>query len=143
VTFSLSNRSRAQLVGVHPDLRRVVERALELTAVDFAIVEGLRSLARQKTLVAKGASKTLASKHLLQVDGWGHAVDAMAVGDLDGDGDVDAQDKGRTWDPAVYAQIAEAFDAAAAELGVAIRWGGRFKSFFDGPHFELAGSTRA
>lgn len=29
----------------------------------------------------------------------------------------------------------------AAAKGIPIRWGGKFKSFFDGPHFELVGIT--
>lgn len=137
MTFALSARSRAKLVGVHPDLVRVVQRAIELTDIDFAVSEGLRNTSRQKTLMAKGFSRTLKSKHLVQLDGYGHAVDLVAVGDLDGDGDIDAQDKALTWDASLYHEIARAMDAAALELGVKTRWGGRFKNFFDGPHHEL------
>ncbi len=61
----------------------------------------------------------------------------MAVGDINGDGRVDHQDKSLTWDRDAYAEIATAWKRAADELGVKIRWGGDFKSFFDGPHFEL------
>jgi peptidoglycan L-alanyl-D-glutamate endopeptidase CwlK len=133
----LSLKSLARLDGVHPDLVRVVERAIALTKVDFAVAEGVRTPERQAVLVSQGFSKTLNSKHLIQRDGYGWAVDVVAVGDLDRDGHIDAQDTKHTWDRALYEDIARAFDAASIELGVSIRWGGRFKSFFDGPHFEL------
>lgn len=77
------------------------------------------------------------SKHLLQTDGWAHAIDVVAVGDLNMDGVVDVQDRSITWDKEIYGRIAEAMYAAAKEFGVKIRWGGEFKSLFDGPHFEL------
>ena len=99
-------------------------------------------MARQRDLVARGSSLTLHSMHLPQPDGYGHAVDLVAVGDLDGDGDIDAQDKALTWEPGLYGAIAEAMGTAARDIGVSIRWGGTFKThrgrpYFDGPHFEL------
>lgn len=140
--FVLGERSRERLTDVHPYLVKVVERAIELTPYDFAVSEGVRDKARQSMLVKRGSSLTLYSKHLVQGDGFGHAVDLVAVGDLDGDGDVDAQDRDKTWDHEIYRSIAWAMDEAAKELGVRIRWGGTFKTrkgepYFDGPHFEL------
>ncbi len=121
MTFSLSTRSYHNLEGVHPDLVRVVERAIALSSVDFTVTEGLRSQSRQKQLVAAGASQTMNSRHLT-----GHAVDLAAlVG-----GKV-------SWDWPLYYKIADAMKAAAKELGVSIVWGGDWKSFKDGPHFEL------
>ncbi|MFM7012456.1 MAG: M15 family metallopeptidase, partial [Betaproteobacteria bacterium] len=70
MTFVFGARSLAKLKGIHPDLRKVMDRAIELTPIDFAVTEGLRTEARQKELVAIGASKTLRSRHLT-----GHAVD--------------------------------------------------------------------
>ena len=135
--FRLGSVSLRRLRGVHPDLIRVVALGLEYSPYDFTVTEGLRELERQRQLVAKGFSKTLHSKHLVQPDGYGHAVDVMAVGDLDKDGDADAQDKALTWKPELYRDIANAMKRAASELEIQIRWGGDFKSFFDGPHFEL------
>lgn len=145
--FTFGKRSRERLEGVHPDLVRVAELGLELSPYDFAVAEGKRTRARQAELVASGASMTMDSKHLEQADGWAHALDVVAVGDLDADGDVDAQDKARTWDPDVYTAINSAMQQAAAELGVKIRWGGTFKRrdgrpFFDGPHFEIVSESR-
>lgn len=75
--FKLSQRSLDRLEGVHPDLVAVVLQAITLTKIDFGVVEGLRTLERQKELVEKKMSQTMNSKHLRQEDGWGHAVDLV------------------------------------------------------------------
>lgn len=112
--FRFSNRSKKRLYGfVHPDLVRVIDRALALSDVDFGVIEGLRSLARQKKLVATGASKTLKSYHLKHDDGFSHAADVLAyVGSR------------HSYDWALYVKIADAVRRAATELGVRVRWGG-------------------
>lgn len=118
--FKLSKRSRYSLLGVHPDLVRVVERAIQLTEVDFVVIEGLRTPTRQAELVKAGASQTQNSRHLT-----GHAVDLAAwVGTV-------------RWDWPLYPRIAAAMKQAAKELGVPIEWGGDWTSFKDGPHFQL------
>ena len=119
--FKLGKRSIERLQGVHPDLVRVVERAIDLTPVDFTVLEGLRSPERQQILVASGGSQTLNSRHIT-----GHAVDLGAWVDNQVD-----------WSWPLYAKIANAMKAAAKELGVAIVWGGDWRTFKDGPHFEL------
>jgi len=119
--FTLSPRSIDRMAGVHPDLVRVVRRAIELTTVDFAITQGLRTVEQQRQLVADGKSRTMNSRHLT-----GHAVDVVAMVD----GKV-------SWTFAHYEAIAHAFKAAAKALGVPIVWGGDWASFRDGPHFEL------
>ncbi|MGP1395411.1 MAG: M15 family metallopeptidase [Inquilinaceae bacterium] len=120
--FALGARSRRRLAGVHPDLVAVVEAAIRITPVDFGVLEGVRSLTRQKALVAAGASRTLRSRHLT-----GHAVDLGAwVGGT------------FRWDWPLYPPIARAMKAAAEDLGVPIAWGGDWKRFRDGPHFELS-----
>lgn len=73
--FSLSFKSQSNLEGVHPALVRVVRRALAMNIMDFTVTEGVRSLDRQQHLVQTGASQRLQSKHLIQADGYGHAVD--------------------------------------------------------------------
>lgn len=120
--YVLGARSKTRLNGLHKDLVAVVERAIEITGVDFTVLEGMRTLARQKKLVAKGASKTLNSRHLT-----GHAVDLGAYVD----GTV-------RWDWPLYHVIAKAMKQAAEELNVDMDWGGDWKSFPDGPHFQLA-----
>lgn len=125
--FKLSARSRARLVGVHPELVKVVERAIQLTDVDFVVTEGLRASERQRQLFNAGASTTMNGRHLT-----GHAVDLAAwVATGPGKGEV-------RWDWPLYHRIAAAMKTAAAELGVSIIWGGDWKTFKDGPHFELS-----
>jgi len=122
MTFKLGRKSREKLVGVKYDLVRVVERAIQLTDVDFIVLEGVRSPSRQLVLVNAGASTSLNSRHIT-----GDAVDLGAmVGNV------------VRWDWPLYHKIAAAMKQAAKELDVAIVWGGDWKSFPDGPHFELA-----
>lgn len=115
---TLNQRSRNALVGVHPDLVRVVELAASRCEVPMVVTEGLRNLERQAELKAAGKSWTLNSRHLT-----GHAIDIV-----DGDNyayDIPDLDK-----------IAAAMKAAAVELNIPIVWGGDWKTR-DTPHFEL------
>ena len=147
--FTLSQRSLDRLVGVNPSLVAVVRRAIQLTAVDFAVTEGVRTLARQKQLVAEGKSQTMNSKHIA-----GNAVDLVVmVGGVP------------SWEISDYVKVADAMKTAAKELKVSIRWGAAWsvdnltvfaggaksaydayvagkrqagsKPFIDAPHFEL------
>lgn len=148
--FKLSARSLAKLDGVNPDLVRVVKRAIELTKVDFAVTEGLRTPARQRELFAKGAS---------QIKEGGTHVDGRAV-------DVVAYIGNRiSWELNLYDDIADAMRLAALEANVGLRWGAAWnvpdirmwrgtmeeamnfyiderrkqnrRPFIDGPHFEM------
>ena len=145
--FHLSRRSEKRLSGLHPDLIKVVRRALQVATRDFTVLEGLRTEARQRQLVADGASQTMNSRHLT-----GHAVD---IAPLDDD-EV-------TWQWHYYFGLASAVQQAAQELETPIVWGGIWdrrlngegdpelgqqeyiarrrargkKAFLDGPHFEL------
>jgi peptidoglycan L-alanyl-D-glutamate endopeptidase CwlK len=120
--YRLGLRSKLRLQGVHPDLVRVVEQAIEITRVDFTVLEGMRTEDRQRELVKKGASTTMRSRHLT-----GHAVDLGAYVD----GTV-------RWDWPLYHTIADAMKQAAQELKVDMEWGGDWKSFPDGPHYQLS-----
>tara|TARA_R100001591_G_scaffold51968_1_gene62052 strand:+ start:32 stop:496 length:465 start_codon:yes stop_codon:yes gene_type:complete len=152
--YKLSGRSLNKLEGVHPTMVDTVKRAIELSKVDFGVIYGVRSLAEQKRLYEAKRSQTMKSKHLVQEDGYSHAVDLMAY---------DGSDP--SWDIVMYDDIADAMKAAAKETGARIRWGAawtidniaewerpmqdamnnyidvRRKSgrtpFIDGPHFEL------
>ena len=120
----LNTTSHQRLRGVHPDLVRVVRRCAADWAdpeTGFIVTQGLRTLEEQKLLKAKGASRTLRSRHLT-----GHAVD-LAVS-------VRGQIR---WDWPLYAKLAKAMKAAAKAEKVPIEWGGDWTSFKDGPHFQL------
>lgn len=154
MAFRLSQRSLDRLEGVHPEMVAVVERAIQLTEVDFGVTQGVRTLEEQKANVAAGRSQTMRSKHLLQDDGFSHAVDVVAyVGS-----DV-------SWELNLYDDICDAFKQAAEEVGCSIKWGAAWsegdirsypgsaedammayvdlrrsqgrRPFIDAPHFEL------
>jgi len=125
VTFKLGATSLTRLKGVHPDLVKVVTRAIEISTLDFTVLEGLRTMERQKALVEAGSSQTLKSRHLT-----GHAVDLGAWVDDQVD-----------WSWPLYARIAGAMKMAAKEVNVPIEWGGDWITFKDGPHFQLPWSN--
>ena len=118
--YKLGARSKQRLKGVHDDLVKVVERAIEITTVDFTVLEGLRDPERQKTLMESGASQTLNSRHIT-----GHAVDLGAWVDNQVD-----------WSWPLYHKIASAMKEAAKQVDVPIEWGGDWK-MKDGPHWQL------
>lgn len=156
MSFTLGSRSRSNLIGVHPKLIAVVERAIVITSQDFTVHDGLRTLEKQRAHVASGTSWTLASKHLRQLDGFGHAVDLVpfVAGEL-------------SWDWSACYEVAAAIASAANERTLDLRWGGvwdrplraygisaaaareacenyvhrrrvaRKRAAIDGPHFEL------
>ena len=121
--FKLSQRSISNLEGVHPDLVKVVHRAIEITEVDFIVTEGLRSEARQRNLYKQGKSKTLNSRHLT-----GHAIDVAAI----------SEENEVTWKKGYYYKISKAMKKAAEENNIDLEWGGDWKSFYDGVHFQLS-----
>lgn len=117
--FKLSSRSLKALEGVHPDLVAVVHRAIQITPVDFVVIEGVRTIERQRELLKAGASQTLKSRHLT-----GHAVDlAVWIGTV-------------RWEMPPYQRLAVAVKAAAADVGVPIEWGYDLW-LWDAPHWQL------
>ena len=157
--FRFGERSRNELVGVHPDLVEVCYRAIEISPADFVVFDGLRTAAEQNALYQRGASQIdgyrRIGRHQKQPTGFGHAVDLVPwIG-------------GRfVWDWGAIYQLTRAVHGAALEKGVDIRWGGCWehinplcgdpenwvaayvkrklaagrRAFNDGPHFELYGA---
>ena len=149
MSFKLSQRSLDKLEGVHPDMVKCVTSAIEWSKVDFGVICGMRTEAEQRELVDKGASQTMASKHL-----EGLAVDLMAY-----------CGSRASWELNLYDDIADAMAKAAKTHNVAIKWGAAWsigdiaqwnsgmegamnsyidlrrsqgrRPFIDGPHFEL------
>ena len=119
MSYKLGTRSLQNLSGVHPDLVAVVKLAITITEQDFTVIEGIRNINRQRQLLKAGKSTTMNSRHIT-----GHAVDMVPW-------PVDWNDLER------FEVMSEAMKAAAEELDIPIVWGGDWKSFYDGPHFEL------
>lgn len=117
--FILGDRSTKNLVGVNADLVKVVKRALELSPVDFTVIEGLRTKERQAELMKQGFTRTLNSRHII-----GEAVDIVPL-------PVDWKNT------KPFDLVAEAMKKAADEIGVKITWGGDWKSFVDLPHYQI------
>jgi len=122
MSYKLGTRSLQNLSGVHPDLVAVVKKAIEISGQDFTVLEGIRNINRQRELVKTGKSTTMNSRHLT-----GHAVD-LAPWPI-------------SWEWEGFYPIADAMKQAAEELEVDLKWGGDWKSFPDGPHFELSRKT--
>ncbi len=156
MTYALGQKSLTQLSGVHPDLARVVKRAIGLSTQDFTVFEGLRSQATQNAYLKRGVTTVKFSQHMKQADGYGHAVDLVpwVAG-------------GPRWEWPIIYPIAAAMALAARQEGVSIRWGGCWTNlddivatpaamkaavnaytdsrrkmgrtaFLDGPHYEMA-----
>lgn len=131
--MKLTSSSISKLKGVHPDLIRVVERCAEDwkdETFTFVVTCGVRTLEEQKLLKKKGGTTTLRSRHLVAKNGYSHAVDLAAI-----------MDKKARWDWPFYHKIADAMKAAAKKEGVPLEAGIDWKSFPDGPHFQLPRST--
>ncbi len=60
--YIFGKKSLKALSEVDPKLQQLAHEAIKI--VDFTVIEGKRTLERQKELVAEGKSKTLKSKHL-------------------------------------------------------------------------------
>lgn len=123
------------LIGVHPDLVRVFRKAEKLNPFPMRVTCGLRSVTEQKRLVSIGASKTMRSRHLPNVhDGLSRAIDLVALLDEDKDGKIELSEMYH-WP--LFPIMANSMKSAAESLNVPIEWGGDWKTFKDGPHFQL------
>jgi peptidoglycan L-alanyl-D-glutamate endopeptidase CwlK len=164
--FNLSQRSLMRLDGVDPRLVAVVKKAIQISDIDFMVVEGLRS--REQCMINYGKGRTAAqceakgvaakyanpghakvtwlnnpfnSKHCKQTNGYGAAVDLLPAPydwKIDDPKHTPEVDDG-------FAKMAIAMLQAATLLGTPIRWGAnwngnkkfREKGETDNPHFEL------
>jgi peptidoglycan LD-endopeptidase CwlK len=141
---TLSKRSLDNLAGVHPHLIRIVNRALQSSPVDFTVIEGLRTLQRQRELFSQGYTQTLSSRHFKsEVSGYGNAVDLWPIDPDTGrlvpgrlfDANGRERENPRLWE--LYHILGPAVKAAAKAEELPIQWGGDWKSFKDGPHYQL------
>jgi len=138
--YKFSKRSLDALWGVHPKLVDTVYDVLEAGVMDFSVVEGLRTLAKQREYFEKGASKTMNSKHLKQPDGHAHAVDLYPYPI-----DMKAVRAGMAKEIVRFGVLAGMMLKAAPSQGIILRWGGDWDldgetldhTFTDMPHFEI------
>lgn len=119
---NLSNRSLKNLQGVDPKLQKLISELIKQSPYDFTVIEGLRTLERQKELLALKKTQTLNSKHLL-----GKAVDFVVYDETEQ----------LTWEPKYYKTVADKAKDIAKELNIQITWGGDWKTLKDYDHLEL------
>mgnify|MGYP000058926395 CR=1 FL=1 len=126
--YFLSKKSISNLQEAHPDLQRVMLKAIGYSEIDFSIQYPVRTPEEQQRMLDTGASKTSNSRHLLrEQDVQVHAVDVVAG--INGD---------ISWDIDHYRRIAKAVFRAAIEENVQVEWGGLWTNPVDGPHFQLS-----
>ena len=121
MAYYFSMASLKKLAGVHPDLVKLCNKALDYSSHDFIITEGVRSIEKQKALFEAKKSQTMSSRHLT-----GHAIDFAVI-----------YGKEIGWALPMYKEVADAFKKASKELDIPMVWGGDWKSLVDGPHIEL------
>ena len=68
-------QSLENLKGVHPDMVLICNEVIKI--YDFSVIDGVRTVAKQKELFAAKKTTTMNSMHLPQKDGFSHAVDLM------------------------------------------------------------------
>lgn len=135
--YKLNERSLKNLAGIHPDLVRIMETAIEDSPCEFTITDGVRTLAQQQAIYAKGRTVEgkivsnadgvkVKSNHQVKEDGYGWAVDLYPSPD----GKVNLNDVEKLKLIAIHIQ------ETACKLDYEIDWGGNWK-FKDFPHFEL------
>lgn len=131
--------------ALHPDLQNKIAKLIALcntNGITIGISECLRTVDEQNALYAKG--RTTSGSIVTNCKGtdyksmhqWGVAFDFYLNMDVDGDGDIDGNDKWNT-----STGLFEKVGSLGKSIG--LMWGGDFKSFKDLCHFQLAdwGST--
>ena len=127
MTRTWDSVSITRLKGIHPDLRKLADAALQEAPWQLRVTEGLRSLERQKQLVSQGFSKTMNSRHLT-----GHAIDIVPYVDLDHDGKIETSELYHKEGFAKLVPIAKHIaERLKIEMVFGLDWG------WDAPHWEL------
>lgn len=164
MSYIFGNASKARMVGLHPNLIKVLEKAITISEQDFTIIEGVRSdeqcyinfgkgrtaaqckaagcpvkYANPKAAKVTWVKNPLNSNHREKADGYGHAVDLYPY-----PVSLVLNSAPKKYEP-LFDKIARAMFAAAKELNISIRWGAdwdmdnipRERGETDNPHFEL------
>lgn len=129
--MTLGPKSLAQRETLHPKLKQVVDKLVEL-GFNFSILQGVRTPEQEKDLVASGASTTMNSKHLPDVNGQSRAMD-IALNPI-------------SWNNTEQFVLFAGYVLGLADsMGIKLIWGGDWNrdfntldtGFRDLDHFEL------
>lgn len=135
--YQFSERSKKNLEGLHPTLKKLMQLSIGNSPIDFTVVHGVRTAEEQKALYEQGRTVpgsivtnfdgyTKQSNHQIKEDGFGYAVDIYPF--VDGKVQVN--------DAKSLIRISEHIKAVARLNGIKIEWGGDW-TMRDYPHFEL------
>jgi len=137
--YSFGKTSLKRLEGVHPSLLLILKSAIKMSKVDFGIASGVRTAEEQHRKYEKGLSELdgykRKSKHQIQEDGYGHAIDIYIWDGQNKRGIFDyTEENGWMW-----LEVGRAMLRASRLLDVPITWGLTFNigSGYDVGHFEL------
>lgn len=124
--MAMNERSKKRLATCHPDLIKIITEVAK--EEDLQVIEGHRTLERQKELMKEGKSKLKDAENGKHTKSPSLAVDIAPL-----------KNKTIDWnDIEGFTALADKVIAKAIELNVKITWGGNWKKFKDYPHFELS-----
>ena len=140
--YNLSKRSLNTMVGVNPDLVKVIKEAIATSPFDFMVTQGLRTAKYQNELYQQGRTKRglkvtnadgyiKKSNHQMKVDGYGYAIDFVILNGKVLDWNTESK----------YQAVAKHILEVGHKLGVNLEWGGNWK-FKDYPHIQIAGADK-
>lgn len=127
MAVTLTSRDLSRLKKAHPDLKKIVARAAEITTIPFVVLQADRTIEQQRANVKAGVSWTMKSRHLISRDGMVYAVDIAPLGP---DGNV-------SWSWPLYRKLAPIMKKAAKDMKIPVEWGGDWTKNKDGPHWQL------
>jgi peptidoglycan L-alanyl-D-glutamate endopeptidase CwlK len=132
--FRFSQSSLNRFRGVHPELVALATRALEISPLDFAVTQGVRTEDQQQDAFDGGFSECNPSAGCVSKHQRGRALDLAPIFD----GRVELNSRAR------IRELAPFVKQAADELGVRVKWLGEPDSeFVDVFHWELAADVGA
>lgn len=145
-----------KLRELHPDLQKIHLLAIKRTKVDYSIIEGHRTMTRQRELYAIGRTKYRNRRTVTNADGVDkkskHQTEPSIASDIMVYSSNSAFKHKTAWDEKHLSYLAGVFDSVAQELydkgeiTHLVRWGGNWdndgviqydQKFNDMPHLEL------
>lgn len=116
-----SDSSKKRLATCHDDLQRLFNDVIQYT--DCTVLDGHRDQAAQDDAFINGYSK------VEWPDSNHNVLPSMAVDVVPYPIDWDNIER--------FKRFASYVKKTADEMCIEVRWGGDFKTYFDGPHYEL------